>query len=580
MKRNYSYLLLFFVILITTVQVFAQPGALDPSFNGTGTVLTPINGTDDKGYAVIQQADGKLVTVGYTNNGTNNDFGLIRYNIDGSLDAGFGLGGTVTTPIGSANESAQAVTLQPDGKILVSGFSHNGVNMDFAVVRYLQNGLLDTSFGTGGITVTDILGGNNQAHSIALQPDGKILLAGFYNDGIDDDFAVVRYDSTGAPDITFGVGGIVVTDFTGGADVARTVAVQSDGKIVVGGWASISINLDFAIARYNTNGTPDLTFDTDGFNTTAIGVDDQGYTVIIQPDGKILLTGVSNNGTDQDFALVRYNTNGSPDISFDTDGIVTTDFFVGNDLAYSSDIQSDGKILAAGKVFNGTGFDFGLARYLPNGSLDNTFDLDGRVFTNFGGTNDVGWAVTIQTDERAVVVGSGSISNPNFAGARYFLCGIVDDSVSQTGTTLTANLNGVEYQWVNCDSVFSEVPGEINQIFTASVNGSYAVVLNMNNCLDTSDCFIINTVGIVDNQTDLVAVIYPNPTTDAFKISSDYEWQNATLRLINLTGQLVYQKNNNNGNLISVDISSYPSGIYFVELMDGSHLIRSRVVKR
>lgn len=582
MKRpSFLFISCIIISIILTNQLYAQPGALDPSFGTGGTVLTPINGTDDRGFAVTQQTDGKLVTAGFTNNGTNNDIGLIRYNPDGSLDAGFGLGGTVTTPIGSGNESAQAVMMQPDGKILVAGFTHNGSNMDFAVLRYLQNGNLDTTFGTGGITTTDILSGNNQAHSIALQTDGKILLAGFYNDGTDDDFAVVRYDSTGTLDLTFGGTGIVVTDFTGGGDAGRSVAVQPDGKIVVGGWASIGINFDYGIARYNTNGTLDNSFDTDGLNAVAIGpADDQGYSVVIQPDGKIILTGVTNNGLDQDFGLVRFNTNGSLDNTFDTDGIVTTDFFVGNDLAYSADIQTDGKILAAGKVFNGSGFDFGLARYLTDGSLDNSFDTDGRVFTNFGGANDVGWAVTIQSDERAVVVGSGSISNPNFAGARYFLCGVADDSVTQSGITLTANLNGVEYQWVNCDSVFSEVPGEVNQIFTATMNGSYAVVLNVSNCFDTSACYTINTVGLFENPYDYVVTLYPNPTNGQFFMNMDHKLQAAQLKIISITGQVMFVQKDIYGNNLSFDISLYPSGIYFVELTDGPDIIRTRVIKR
>jgi uncharacterized delta-60 repeat protein len=578
-KKIFVFIILGLVCF--NLSIYSQPGTLDASFGGGGIVTSDVGIGDDKGYSIIQQSDGKLVLAGLSGNGTDNDFGLVRYNIDGSLDPTFGVSGGVITPIGPSNEAGQAVIQQSDNKILVAGFSSNGSNNDFALVRYNVNGSLDNTFGVGGIVTTPIGAGIDQSHSIALQADGKILLAGFSNNGTNNDFAVVRYDTTGALDLTFDTDGIVTISFSSNDDVGRSIAVQTDGKIVVGGWSNNGTNFDYALARLNSDGSLDNTFDTDGRVTTAFGSgDDQGYSIAIQADGRILLAGVSNNGTDFDFAIARYNTNGSLDPAFDTDGLVTTDFFNAEDVGYSVAVQVDGKILMAGVGFNVTNKDFCLARYNPDGSLDNSFDVDGKVNTDIGGNDDTGWSVALQSDERVVVAGSGQIANVHFAAARYNICEIIDTTLFESGATLIANQSGYTYQWVNCDSSYASIAGETNQSFDATANGNYAVIISSTSCIDTSGCYAIQLFSISDIDFEHTILLYPNPTTDQLAIATNTPFNNATIQLVNLTGQIMMSRNHQNGHLLSLDLTSLPNGIYFLEMKEGNKLARTKVVKK
>ena len=227
---------------------------------------------------------------------------LVSFNIapasaasDGDLDTSFGTGGIVTTDIGSRDGLVESVVLQSDGKIVAAGYSHNGANYDFAVVRYNTDGSLDTTFGSGGKVSTDVGEDTETVASVALQSDGKIVAAGYsYNDS-KNVFAVVRYNTDGSSDRTFGTGGIVVTPIGSGDSVPESVVVQSDGKIVVAGYSNNGSNEDFAIVRYNTDGSLDSTFGTEGTEgivVAAIGSgDDYATSMVLQSDGKIVVAG-------------------------------------------------------------------------------------------------------------------------------------------------------------------------------------------------------------------------------------------------------------------------------------------------
>jgi uncharacterized delta-60 repeat protein len=401
--------------------VWAADGDLDTSFSGDGKQTTAIGSGTDEANSVVLQSDGKIVAAGYSHNGTNNDFAVVRYNTDGSLDTTFDTDGKVTTAIGSGIDAAYSVVLQSDGKIVVAGYSYNGTNDDFAVVRYNTNGSLDTTFDTDGKVTTDIGSSQDQAYSVVLQSDGKIVVAGYSSNGTNTDFAVVRYNTNGSLDTTFDTDGKVTTDIGSGTDVAWSVVLQSDGKIVAAGYSHNGTNTDFAVVRYNTDGSLDTTFDTDGKVTTAIGSGtDIAFSVVLQSDGKIVVAGHSYNGTNDDFAVVRYNTNGSLDTTFDTDGKVTTAIGSGTDAAYSVVLQSDGKIVAAGYSHNGTNNDFAVVRYNTDGSLDTTFDTDGKVTTAIGSGSDAAYSVVLQSDGKIVVAGySYNGTNDDFAVVRY-----------------------------------------------------------------------------------------------------------------------------------------------------------------
>jgi uncharacterized delta-60 repeat protein len=455
-------------------------GDLDLSFHGDGLVTTRFPAeSNDGGYAVAIQSDGKVLVAGYSDNGTNPDFAVVRYNTDGSLDTGFDTDGKVTTPIGASRSYARSVAVQADGKILVAGYSTIGGNSDFAVVRYNADGSLDTSFDTDGKVTTPIGTSSDCGYSMAVQADGKIVVAGYaINSTID--FALVRYNADGSLDTGFDSDGKVTTSIGAGRsdDLAYSVAVQADGKILVAGLSSVGTNSgDFALVRYNADGSLDTSFDTDGKVTTPIGAgDDVGYSVAVQADGKILLAGRSHNGSDYDFAVVRCNADGSLDTSFDTDGKVTTPIGASSDCGHSTAVQADGKILVAGYASWAGNFDFAVVRYNADGSLDTGFDADGVCTTGgFGASLDnYGYSVAVQADSKIIVAGeSYNGNNQDFAAVRYNADGSLDTSFDTDGKVTTPIGAGDDVGY----SVAVQADGKILLAGYAATAGKYNFAL-------------------------------------------------------------------------------------------------------
>jgi uncharacterized delta-60 repeat protein len=344
----------------------AAAGDLDPSFGSGGKVFTDF-GLADGAYGVVVQPDGKIVAVGYANTG-GYAFLLARYNPDGSLDPTFGAGGKVRT---EGTGLAHAVVLQPDGKIVVAGASGA-----FVVARYHPDGSLDSSFGAGGVVQTDVdPEGSDRATAVALQEDGKIVVGG-YTRPIDeergDDFALVRYKPNGRLDRTFGSGGKVVTDVRlRGWDLARGVAVQKDGRILLFG-DTVGFGSFWALVRYRSDGSLDPSFGSGGKVLTDVGGQsyDWGFAIALQPDERIVAGGFNGD----DIAVVRYLLDGSLDPSFGAGGKVWTDLggswdradgthLGGGDDAHAVALQPDGKIVAAGSSDAKGDLDFALARY-------------------------------------------------------------------------------------------------------------------------------------------------------------------------------------------------------------------------
>jgi uncharacterized delta-60 repeat protein len=324
---------------------------------------------------------------------------LVRYNTNGSLDPTFDGDGIMTTNIGDYS-AARAVAIQPDGKIVAAGYGSNSS----ALVRYNANGSLDPTFDGDGIVTTSIGG----AHAVAIQQDGKIVTAGESN----SDFAVARYNTDGSLDPTFDGDGIVTTDIDGHGDLARAVAIQPDGKIVAVGNGNNGSNSDFALVRYNTEGSLDPTFDGDGIVATNIdGHDDLARAVAIQPDGKIVAAG-SSAGSNNNFASVRYNTNGSLDATFaHGDGIKIFDFNNSDDSASGIALDGQGRAVIVG----GADIDpvhpyyyFALGRLWLQGTAapDNTpfdFDGDGRADISVFRPSEGNWYLERSRDGFAAV---------------------------------------------------------------------------------------------------------------------------------------------------------------------------------
>jgi uncharacterized delta-60 repeat protein len=442
MKKNFTLLAKMFILsafLTLPLASMAQDGSLDFSFGDDGIVTTSVLSNNDYGKSLAIQIDNKIVVAGSALVGADLDFALIRYNSDGSLDTSFSSNGIVLTPIGNVSQDdiAYAVAIQNDGKIIAAGGSGDGPFSNFALVRYNTNGSLDTTFDADGMVTTGFVGsGYDVGYSLVIQNDGKILLAGSCESTVYYDLALARYNNNGSLDTTFGIDGKVITAITENDDNGYSVALQNDGKILVAGNTDNGSDFDLLVVRYNTNGSLDSTFDSDGIVTTSIGLFDDGKTLAIQDDGKIVVGGSSGDFDNKDIALVRYNTNGSLDNTFDFDGIVTTAIGPSDDIATSIAIQNDGKITLGG--YGGLAFntDFALVRYSTNGSLDTTFDFDGIVLTPIGTSSDRVSALKFQADGKIVAAGYTLLNSYlNFAIARYNY----DDALS--GIKITANKN-------------------------------------------------------------------------------------------------------------------------------------------
>jgi uncharacterized delta-60 repeat protein len=367
----------------------------------------------------------------------------VSYAQAGSLDGTFGAGGIVSTSFGSITVFRGSVAIQSDGKIVMAGTLNNGSNGIITLARYNTDGSLDNTFDGDG-KLTTLIGPNCEASAVVIQADGKIVVAGNADDiTTRSHFAVVRYNTDGSLDNTFDVDGIATPTFPASNDeLANCLALQADGKIVVAGVSYTLTGQDFAIARYNINGSLDNTFDGDGLLATAIGSsDDMVYSIALQTDGKIVAAGNSDIGGNMDFALARYNTNGSLDNTFDGDGKLTTSIGFAQNAAGLA-IQTDGKILIAGS----DGSNFVAARYNTDGSLDNTFDGDGKVITPVGTSNSAeANSIDIQPDGKIIVAGFAFVSTGrDFALVRYNTNGSLDNTFDGDGK-VTTNINGNDF---------------------------------------------------------------------------------------------------------------------------------------
>jgi len=308
-------------------------GTLDSTFGSGGITVTSLPSASATAFAATLQADGKLLVAGKTCplSGSSSLL-LMRYTTSGALDTGFGTQGIVTTAIPSGSATGANAVAVSGTNILVAGHSKIGGKFAIALARYTSSGALDSTFGSGGIVTTAVGSLDADAAALAVQVDGKIVAAGLAGDAMSQiwDVALLRYNTDGTLDLPFGgTNGMVITDIGSSSNYANAVALQADGKIVVAGnaFANPSANTsDIAVLRYNTDGTLDTTGfgSPNGYVTTSIGAFDDGFAVAVQPaDGKIVVAGNADAGMGDRLALLRYNSNGSLDNGFGTGGIVT-----------------------------------------------------------------------------------------------------------------------------------------------------------------------------------------------------------------------------------------------------------------
>jgi len=402
---------------------FAADGDLDPTFGNGGKVVTDFNNSTDWLSRIAVQPDGKIVAIGDTH--PSHKGALARYNPDGTLDATFGNGGKVIT-VATVRESAAGLLILPDGKIMVSGSISLPSSQDtsFVLLRFNSDGSVDTSFGNGGMVTTNVGPVDDQANAIAFQSDGKIVAAGRRGIQIEPaqqrkgNVALARYNPDGSLDATFGNGGTVVNDFGQGLEsYAIELIIQPDGKLIIAGESSY----EFLVARYNANGTLDTTFGGSGFRLANFSSNwDHGRDAVLQSDGKIIVVGTAEVNSPYDsFAIARFNSDGSFDQSFGNGGKV---LMVNEGDLNAAALQSDGKLIALGSSNSFSDSAFHLLRFNVNGSLDSTFGSGGTVTTDFGRPTE-GADLVFQPDGKLLAGGLTSsdpyFNNSDFALARY-----------------------------------------------------------------------------------------------------------------------------------------------------------------
>jgi uncharacterized delta-60 repeat protein len=422
----------------------AAGGDLDPSFDGDGKVVIDVGGRDSASDVALQ-GDGKVVLAGSRVVGFEPpEAAVARLNPNGTLDAGFDADGrTVVSFGGGGAVEPPRVAVQPDGKLVLASASNLAVGRSFALARLNSDGTIDTSFGGSGKVLTDV-GDVAGARSLLVQPDGKIVAAGYsralgptfetrFSAITHSEFALARYNADGSLDASFGGDGLVETSF--GSDQhaqAFCVALAPDGRLVAVGFAfpiaSGQIQSRLAIARYQPDGSLDPSFDGDGTLVREFTGGAQARAIALQRDGKIVVGGLANPGPGGNtFAAVRFETSGALDAGFGQQGVASS-----RTVTATTDVALDprGRIVIAGGALTGDSSDFGVARFTADGELDRRFGGDGEVTTDVAG-DDRTTGIAVQPDGKIVVGGWTGTTQSDFAVTRYMQTTCVVPRVSR-----------------------------------------------------------------------------------------------------------------------------------------------------
>lgn len=419
-----------------TARADSAPGDLDPTFGAGGKTMVGVGTIAHDGRAAAILPDGRILVAGSVYTGSPGySIVLARFLPDGGADTEFGVNGEVSIAI-PVSFQANAIAVQVDGKIVVGGSTNNGIygrnhQFDMALARFLADGTLDTAFGNGGVVITNVFGGEDRANAVSILPDGKILVGGWAATAgwpTQYDFVLARYLTDGRLDSSFGVNGIRSTDFYGSWDFLQALVVQPDGKIVAAGEVKYTPMatpynwyMSVGLARYHPDGQLDVSFGEGGKVHTEF-YDEQGYvqsssakSVALQPDGGIVITGhtiIGNQYQNRNVILVRYLPDGGLDPRFGSDGRVSTDLGRADDFGNSVLVQADGKIVVAGDYAAIDAYDtisgnrdFLVLRYHSNGAADPTFGSAGRVITEFTSGYDTATSILQQADGKLIAAG-------------------------------------------------------------------------------------------------------------------------------------------------------------------------------
>ncbi len=559
---------------------YNQDGSLDDSFgvHGKSTLILDQQVNTPKKAAL--QPDGKILVLNEFSNfaSSNNGQEVVRFNSDGSLDSSFGINGKVSISTSSFS-SLSALHVREDGGFFVinHGYSPIDNSEPFAlyITSFSSDGSVNTNFGNGGTAYQEGLFVSGVDPEIAVQPDGKIIISTYSQGSIGGfGFALFRFNSDGTIDASFENEVLTIN----ASSAPFTVFLEPDGKILVAGSneesVDFSVNFNFITARYNSNGSLDSSYGTNGVLKTFLG--DQFisiYTLIKtiqrQADGK-LLVGLTRREPfptntpfeSYDFAVYRFNTNGEYDNNFGNAGKVFTSFFNKYDELFSMVLQDNNKIVLAGTTDNGVTRDFALVR------LVNCINVSAEVSLNLCAGDS--YTVNDQTYTESGVYqatlttafGCDSLLTLNLTFDTLNAEIVLNDNVF-TALNLPQN---VQLQWLNCDNDFSIINGETNPTLTAFADGNYALETSTANCRDTSICIAFSTVNLNFISASQFRV-YPIPADEILVIES--ELLNSPIRIYNTQGKLVFEAIHNEKSML-INTHKLESGLYILQTSVGS----------
>ena len=537
-------------------------GDLDSTFGNNGIISDSVIGFGN--YDLGIQRDGKIVVLGIWGR-----MSAVRYNTNGTLDSSFSDSGYVriqyTTKFGSPGfgSGASCIAIQPDGKILLGGYfvkscpPLSGCKIGPALIRLLPNGYIDSSFGDAGRlfdTAAALTG--FQPYEIAIQSNGRILMAGIGGRAGAVLPSLLAVDSSGYPDTTFGNNGYIDNSSFITGDYFTDIVVQSDDKFVVTG----SLGFDYSLFRYNSNGkTWDTTYASSGAATISNIYGSTGHARAVDLNQKDEAVAVA-------WHITKWTKNGIIDSICDY-GILTA----GKDsieriTAKDVKIQSDGKILVAGSINKGSRqmaimrFHKDWPRYFSGTQSDSVckgFEFNGKSY----------WQSGIYLDTLTSIQGCDSVVSLNLTMKE------VNVDVIQTGPNLVTTATNATYQWINCHTE-NPISGETNQSFTTTSNGSYAVIVTQDGCTDTSSCYEVTGVGIRELTSDDIHV-YPNPSNGSFMIDIP-KYPNTQITILNLQGSIIYQKQHTNKRKVEINLDA-PKGIYFLQIKNETGLVTKKI---
>ena len=494
----------------------------------------------------------------------------------GDLDSAFGVFGVATTnDIGAGVDHAYAMTLDPTGRIVMVGSASDGAGLNFGISRFLPGGTLDPAFGIGGATMFDLGSDFDIAYAVAVQPDGRIIVAGRAEQDWTTDMAIIRLNDDGSLDSSFAENGVRWADFGPGSDYARSILLRGDGRVIVVGYAHDGSTFHTAVVQLLADGSFDGSFSGDGRIMLMLSPEHDATTAaILLPDGRILLAG--NAGDPSDFFVARMNTDGTLDTSFGVGGVSTADALGTNDVGLGLAIGSDGRIVVSGSAHIGLGYHrFAVARFLQNGSPDTTFSTDGVTTATPGPLSNQGAGSVVQPDGKVLMCGNTNIpSNSNFGIVRFNVDGSLDTTFSADGMLAMEVAPYGNYAW----SVALQGGGILVGGSSTNALGHtrFTVVRLMND---------IN-VGVFEPTSLASAIlVYPNPINAAstFTYTLTKE-ESLTLQVFDATGRVARSLFSNAKRPLgehreTLDLSGLAAANYTVVLSSAEGSVSVKVVK-